>query len=94
MIPGIIRGVIASSWLRPSEELRAPNSLTTGQEIPFVEFRVPEIPRSEWFAGVRVPITLASKNPQLEVKGVARILGQNTKPFPIRVRTTMLIKKV
>ena len=34
MIPGVLRGVIASSWLRASDDLRAPNAITTGQVLP------------------------------------------------------------
>lgn len=54
MIPGVIRGVIASSWLRASDQLRAPNGVTTGQNIPpvcIIEF---EFSRNEFWADIQL----------------------------------------
>ena len=60
MIPGVLRGVIASSWLRASDQLRAPNAITTGQDIPAVEIVERQQPRHEVYLGIQNTLAISS----------------------------------
>lgn len=66
-IPGVLRGVIASSLKKPSDGLRAPNALTTGEELPPVFVRTPEVERAE--AGVE----FLENEVALALDGAARV---------------------
>ena len=92
MIPGVIRGVIASSWLRASDLLKAPNSVTTGQDIPpaFVVSR--ENNNSEfWFEG---RVMVAAQSMGMRVTSNLTALSQYNSPLAIRANIVTVVKKV
>lgn len=53
MIPGVVRGVIASSFVRPSDLLKAPNSFSTDANIPPVGAVSQERSVSEFYMEAR-----------------------------------------
>lgn len=91
MIPGVLRGVIASSWLRASDQLRAPNGITTGQNIPqvcIVEF---EFSRSEfWLDG---KLTLFSQNSKAALNLTLGIVSSSNPRLNARLGIVTLSRK-
>ena len=87
MIVGALRGVIASSWLRASDQLRAPNAITTGQDIPQVEVVVRQEPRAEILVMLFPATMLRISQPNRVQVGVISCFGR---PQPNRVQVGVI----
>lgn len=91
MIPGVIRGVIASSWLRASDQLRAPNGVTTGQNIPpvcIVEF---EFSRNEFWTDVQ--LRYLSQQPKASLNLTVGIVSSSNPRLNVRLGIVTLSRK-
>ena len=91
MIPGVIRGVIASSWLRASDQLRAPNGVTTGQNIPpvcIVEF---EFSRNEFWTDVQ--LRYLSQLPKASLNLTVGIVSSSNPRLNVRLGIVTLSRK-
>ena len=92
MIPGVIRGVIASSWLRASDLLKAPNSVTTGQDIPPAFAVSRENNNSEfWFES---GVVVSAQSEGMRVTSNLNVLAQYNSPLAIRANIITVVKKV
>lgn len=92
MIPGVIRGVIASSWLRASDQLRAPNSVTTGQAIPQVQ----AVSREWWSAEFRLDIYAIVIAQMFNFRVGSTMLTASQPNSPLRLGTSIVtvVRKV
>ena len=93
MIPGVLKGVIASSWLRASDQLRAPNAITTGQEIPYAYFEVRSHFATEFWLATHMAGSVM-QNPGVRAALTLAPLLQRNQPLRLKTATLCVIKKV
>ena len=93
MIPGVLRGVIASSWLRASDQLRSPNAVTTGQNIPEVHMVSLENWQTEGWIGHRTH-SMVSQTAGLRSGMAAQMLSQMNSPLRMNAGILAIVRKV
>lgn len=92
MIPGVLKGVIASSWLRASDQLRAPNAITTGQEIPNAYVEVRSHFATEMWLMAEVSLS-AVQNAGTHCAIVSKFAVQKNQPLRLRTSILAVIRK-